>query len=38
MWFAIGLGIVAILIIIYFVIYSMCTTIVNDYSDLLQRI
>lgn len=38
MWFAIGLGIVAILIIIYFVIYSMCTTIVNDYSVLLQRI
>ena len=38
MWFGIGLGIVAILIIIYFVIYSMCITIVNDYSVLLQRI
>ncbi len=38
MWFGIGLGIVTILIIIYFVIYSMCTTIVNDYSVLLQRI
>ena len=38
MWFGIGLGIVTILIIIYFVIYSMCITIVNDYSVLLQRI
>lgn len=38
MWFGIGLGIVAILIIIYFVIYSMCITIVNDYSVLLQRV